>query len=63
MAKKTAIRRLSKLLPLSVEIAEAMDKDDDRLSERNVTPVPRIAALPEMIAEPEPEPIAEGGAE
>jgi recombination protein RecT len=64
MAKKTAIRRLSKLLPLSVEIAEAMDKDDDRLSERNVTPVPRIAALPEMIAEPEAEPVSEeGGAE
>ena len=63
MAKKTAIRRLSKLLPLSVEIAEAMDKDDDRLAERNVTPVPRIAALPEMIAEPEAEPVEEGGAE
>jgi recombination protein RecT len=64
MAKKTAIRRLSKLLPLSVEIAEAMDKDDDRIAERNVTPVPRIAALPEMIAEPEPETVSEeGGAE
>jgi recombination protein RecT len=64
MAKKTAIRRLSKLLPLSVEIAEAMDKDDDRLTERNITPVPRIAALPEMIAEPEAETVSvEGGAE
>jgi recombination protein RecT len=62
MAKKTAIRRLSKLLPLSVEIAEAMDKDDDRLTERNITPVPRIAALPDMIAEPEAETVSVEGA-
>jgi recombination protein RecT len=63
MAKKTAIRRLSKLLPLSVEIAEAMDKDDDRIAERNVTPnIPRIAALPDMIAEPEAETVSVEGA-
>jgi hypothetical protein len=41
-----------------------MDKDDDRLTERNITPVPRIAALPDMIAEPEAETVSEeGGAE
>jgi hypothetical protein len=39
MAKKTALRRLIKLLPLSVEIADAVERDDDRV-ERDVTPVP-----------------------
>jgi len=29
MAKKTAVRRLSKMLPLSSEIAQALEKDDD----------------------------------
>jgi recombination protein RecT len=43
MAKKTALRRLIKLLPLSVEIADAVERDDDRI-ERDVTPVP--AKLP-----------------
>ena len=43
MAKKTALRRLIKLLPLSVEIADAVERDDDRV-ERDVTPVP--AKLP-----------------
>jgi recombinational DNA repair protein RecT len=43
MAKKTALRRLIKLLPLSVEIADAVERDDDRM-ERDVTPVP--AKLP-----------------
>jgi recombination protein RecT len=33
MAKKTAFRRLSKWLPLSPEIRDAMDGDDDRLAE------------------------------
>lgn len=37
MAKKTLLRRLVKLLPLSADIAEAIDRDDDRV-ERNVTP-------------------------
>jgi recombination protein RecT len=43
MAKKTALRRLIKLLPLSVEIADAVERDDDR-TERDVTPIP--AKLP-----------------
>jgi recombination protein RecT len=43
MAKKTALRRLIKLLPLSVEIADAVERDDDRV-ERDVTPAP--AKLP-----------------
>lgn len=37
MAKKTPLRRLVKLLPLSADIAEAIDRDGDRV-ERNVTP-------------------------
>lgn len=41
MAKKTAVRRLCKLLPLSSEIAEHMEKDHDSLVERDVTPVPK----------------------
>jgi recombination protein RecT len=65
MAKKTAVRRLCKMLPLSVELADAMERDDDRLTERNVTPV--------KLSLPEPEPAldvteaqeeaTEGGAE
>jgi recombination protein RecT len=43
MAKKTAVRRLSKMLPLSPEFRDALDKDDDRI-ERDVTPTP--AQLP-----------------
>jgi hypothetical protein len=39
------------MLPLSVELADAMDKDDDRLTERNVTPV-----TPVKLSLPEPEP-------
>lgn len=38
MAKKTAFRRLSKWLPLSPELRDAIDADDDQL-EKNVTPV------------------------
>jgi hypothetical protein len=41
-----------------------VEEAEDIATMRNVTPnIPRIAALPEMIAEPEPEPVAEGGAE
>ena len=43
MAKKTPLRRLTKMLPLSADIAEAIDRDGDRI-ERDVTPVP--AKLP-----------------
>lgn len=51
MAKKTVFRRCSKWLPLSAEVRDALDKDDDKLAEiRNVTPVtaidPFAAALP-----------------
>jgi recombination protein RecT len=47
MAKKTAVRRLAKMLPLSPEFREAMEKDDDKLIERDVTPavVPPVKAL------------------
>ena len=69
MAKKTAVRRLCKMLPLSVELADAMERDDDRLTERNVTPVtPVKLSLPEPetplldVAEAQEE-AAEGGAE
>ena len=57
MAKKTPLRRLVKLLPLSADIADAIDRDDDRV-ERNVTPskgvrVPvLIPALPPAQEEP-----------
>jgi len=43
MAKKTSIRRLCKLLPLSSEITEHIDKDSDVALERDVTPVPQAA--------------------
>jgi recombination protein RecT len=43
MAKKTAVRRLSKMLPLSSEINEHITRDDDRLPPRNVTPQVRTA--------------------
>ena len=38
MAKKTVIRRHSKRLTLSAEFNNALDADDDRVVERNVTP-------------------------
>lgn len=43
MARKTTIRRLCKLLPLSSEIAEHIDRDQDVILERDVTPVPQAA--------------------
>lgn len=45
MAKKTVVRRLTKMLPLSSEIREHVEKDDERTFEtRNVTPRPGFAA-------------------
>lgn len=38
MAKKTVVRRLSKMLPLSSEIMDHVTKDDDQFGMRNVTP-------------------------
>lgn len=38
MAKKTAFRRLSKWLPLSADIRDAMDRDDDRNDDVIVAP-------------------------
>ena len=65
MAKKTVVRRLSKLLPLSSEIMSAVEKDDDQFSMRNVTPSTAkitgvidpfaIAAPVEAAPEPQPE--------
>jgi recombination protein RecT len=54
MAKKTAVRRLAKMLPLSPEFRDALDKDDDKLAERDVTPakVPSVSFLPEKQAVP-----------
>ena len=41
MAKKTTLRRLCKLLPLSSEVAEHIEKDQDIVLERDVTPAPK----------------------
>lgn len=49
MAKKTVVRRLSKMLPLSSEIMDHVAKDDDQFQMRNVTP---SFNAPERIAEP-----------
>lgn len=38
MACKTVIRKHSKRLEISPELTDALEKDDDRLEERNVTP-------------------------
>jgi len=38
MAKKTAVRRLAKMLPLSSEIMSHVERDDDQFQTRNVTP-------------------------
>lgn len=48
MAKKTVVRRLSKMLPLSSEIMDHVTKDDDQYSMRNVTP----AAAPASVIDP-----------
>jgi recombination protein RecT len=48
MAKKTVVRRLSKMLPLSSEIMDHVTKDDDQYSMRNVTP----ALAPASVIDP-----------
>jgi recombination protein RecT len=47
MGKKTVFRRLTKWIPLSAEIRDAIDADFDRLPNASETPVsqPRIASL------------------
>ena len=48
MAKKTAVRRLSKMLPLSSEIMQHVERDDDQFGGmRNATPRKNPFALPE----------------
>jgi len=57
MAKKTAVRRMSKMLPLSSEIMDHVTRDDEsQFGMRNVTPTtaaPASFALPEAEDEPE----------
>ena len=50
MAKKTAVRRLSKMLPLSSEIMRHVERDDDQFAMRNVTPAVPSFALPKVEA-------------
>lgn len=46
MAKKTAFRRVSKWIPLSAEIVEAFERDDDRLDDSHVLDaVPRASGM------------------
>jgi len=52
MAKKTAVRRLSKMLPLSSEIMDHVTRDDDQFSMRNVTPNPPAFILPKAEESP-----------
>jgi recombination protein RecT len=63
MAKKTAVRRLSKMLPLSSEVMQHVERDDDQFAGmRNVTPsnpAPSFA-LPEIEPNVEPGTPAEG---
>jgi recombination protein RecT len=55
MAKKTAVRRLSKMLPLSSEIMQHVEADDTQFSGmRNITPnaTPPAFMLPDAAPEP-----------
>lgn len=47
MAKKTVVRRLSKMLPLSSEIMDHVSRDDDQFGMRNVTPNPPSFIVPD----------------
>lgn len=48
MAKKTVVRRLSKMLPLSNEIMRHVESDDDQFKMRNVTPTAPSFVLPTL---------------
>lgn len=56
MAKKTAFRRLAKWLPLSAEFRDAIDKDDEELSPRDVTPTVKPASQSKLFAPKETQP-------
>jgi recombination protein RecT len=58
MAKKTVVRRLSKMLPLSSEIIRHVERDDDQFQMRNVTPSTPSFILPQMETFEESEPPA-----
>ena len=51
MAKKTVFRRLSKWLPLSAEVREAVEQDDDVIDIES-KPVPEANSLADMLAAP-----------
>jgi recombination protein RecT len=51
MAKKTVVRRLSKMLPLSSEIMRHVEADDTQFTMRNVTKVPSFVLEHEIHAE------------
>jgi len=61
MAKKTAFRRASKWLPLSAELQEALQRDDDRLEEAAVSEPPKsLGEIAALIADaPEEEKLGE----
>ena len=72
MAKKTAFRRLSKWLPLSAEFRDAVERDDDKLEERDITPrtvagpafdAPATESLPDLSGPDLMTDAQEGGAE
>lgn len=48
MAKKTAVRRLSKMMPLSSEIMDQVTRDDEYAGMRNVTPPTPNITLPKF---------------
>lgn len=56
MAKKTAFRRLAKWLPLSAEFRDAIDKDDEELPQRDVTPTVKPASQSKLFAPKETQP-------
>ena len=53
MARKTVVRRLFKYLPMSVEMADALDREDERESGAKVPPnMAGLVMLPEVADEP-----------